>query len=119
MRQARALLLALLLGAATPLWAQPVEEPAAAQETPTEVVAQVPGAEPDYASWGETAQRAEALSEAGRGSAFALNKLREEMVNWREVWMIAGTAILISFVATLYPAIQVSTRSPLDGLRYD
>lgn len=41
------------------------------------------------------------------------------VTEWTEVGLIAGTAVLIAFVATLYPAIQVSRRSPLDGLRYE
>jgi lipoprotein-releasing system permease protein len=41
------------------------------------------------------------------------------VVQWREILLIAGLALLISFLATLYPGIQVSRRSPLDGLRYE
>jgi lipoprotein-releasing system permease protein len=41
------------------------------------------------------------------------------VVRWHEVALIAFLALLISFMATLYPALQVSRRSPLDGLRYE
>ncbi|MGZ3698175.1 MAG: FtsX-like permease family protein, partial [Bdellovibrionota bacterium] len=41
------------------------------------------------------------------------------VVRWKEVGMIAVVAMIIAFLATLYPAIQVSRRSPLEGLRYD
>lgn len=41
------------------------------------------------------------------------------MVNWTEVAMIAAAAMLIAFAATVYPAYKVSTRSPLDGIRYE
>jgi lipoprotein-releasing system permease protein len=41
------------------------------------------------------------------------------VVHWREIFLIAGLALLVSFLATLYPGIQVSRRSPLDGLRYE
>ncbi|MBC7692801.1 MAG: ABC transporter permease [Methylotenera sp.] len=41
------------------------------------------------------------------------------IVRWSEVGMIAFAALLITFAATLYPSIRVSTRSPLDGLRHD
>ncbi len=41
------------------------------------------------------------------------------ITRWREVGAIALGAVLIAFVATLYPAIRVSLRSPLEGLRYD
>ncbi|OFZ52688.1 MAG: hypothetical protein A2428_08825 [Bdellovibrionales bacterium RIFOXYC1_FULL_54_43] len=41
------------------------------------------------------------------------------VVHWREVGLIALTAMLISFLATVYPAWKVSRRSPLEGLRYE
>ncbi len=41
------------------------------------------------------------------------------VVRWEEVGMIALVALLITFFATLYPAYRVSTRSPLDGIRYE
>jgi lipoprotein-releasing system permease protein len=41
------------------------------------------------------------------------------VVNWHEVAIIAGLALVITFFATLYPAFKVSTRSPLDGLRWE
>jgi potassium efflux system protein len=47
---------------------------------------------PDYADWQRTAERAEALSEGRRGSAFALNRLRAEIVAWRETFAAAQAA---------------------------
>lgn len=41
------------------------------------------------------------------------------IVRWSEVGLIMGVALLITWLATLYPAWSVSRRSPLDGLRYD
>jgi lipoprotein-releasing system permease protein len=41
------------------------------------------------------------------------------VVRWVEVGMIAVAALLVTFLATLYPAWKVSTRTPLEGLRYD
>ena len=41
------------------------------------------------------------------------------VVRWTEIALIAGVALVISFLATLYPAWNVSRRSPLEGLRYD
>ena len=41
------------------------------------------------------------------------------IVRWSEVGLIAFSALLIAFLATLYPSWKVSRRSPLDGLRYD
>lgn len=41
------------------------------------------------------------------------------IVKWAEIALIAGVSLLITFVATLYPALRVSTRSPLEGIRHD
>ncbi len=41
------------------------------------------------------------------------------VVRWREVGLIACVAVLISLLATVYPAWKVSRRSPLEGLRYE
>jgi len=41
------------------------------------------------------------------------------VVRWKEVGLIALVALVISFLATVYPALQVSRRSPLEGLRYE
>lgn len=41
------------------------------------------------------------------------------VVRWTEVAVIAGLALIIALVATLYPAIQVARRSPLEGIRYE
>jgi len=41
------------------------------------------------------------------------------VVRWMEVGLISFLALVITFFATIYPAIQVSNRSPLDGIRYD
>jgi lipoprotein-releasing system permease protein len=41
------------------------------------------------------------------------------VVRWKEVLMIAFCALVISFLATVYPSWKVARRSPLDGLRYE
>ena len=41
------------------------------------------------------------------------------VVVWKELAFIAGVALLISFLATIYPSWMVSRRLPLDGLRYE
>jgi lipoprotein-releasing system permease protein len=41
------------------------------------------------------------------------------VVRWHEIILIAIVSLLIAFVATLFPAWQVSRRAPLDGLRYE
>jgi lipoprotein-releasing system permease protein len=39
------------------------------------------------------------------------------VVRSSDILMICGLAVLICFVATLYPALSVSRRSPLEGIR--
>jgi lipoprotein-releasing system permease protein len=39
--------------------------------------------------------------------------------HWSEIFYIALLSIVISFLATVYPALQVARRAPLDGLRYE
>ncbi|MBL7716859.1 MAG: ABC transporter permease [Bdellovibrionales bacterium] len=41
------------------------------------------------------------------------------VIRWQEVGMICAVALLITFLATLYPSFSVSKRSPLDGIRYE
>jgi lipoprotein-releasing system permease protein len=41
------------------------------------------------------------------------------IVCWREIILIGVVALLVTFAATLYPSYKVSTRSPLEGLRYE
>ena len=41
------------------------------------------------------------------------------VTHWHEIYWIGGLALAITFAATLYPALKVSHRAPLDGLRYD
>lgn len=41
------------------------------------------------------------------------------VVRWSEVLLIVGVTMGIIFIATLYPAIRVARRSPLDGIRYE
>jgi lipoprotein-releasing system permease protein len=39
--------------------------------------------------------------------------------NWVEIGMIVGVSMIITLLATFYPAYKVSTRSPLEGIRYE
>jgi lipoprotein-releasing system permease protein len=41
------------------------------------------------------------------------------ITRWHEVLIISGVTLVIVLGATLYPAIRVARKSPLDGLRYD
>ena len=90
MRGLKALVTVVALTAATPLLAQ--EAPETPTQEGTELALVAADGQPDYVAWDETAARAEALSEAGRGSAFALTRLREEIVGWRDVFANARAA---------------------------
>ncbi len=52
-------------------------------------VAQVGDSSPDYENWERVALRAEAATQAGRASSAALEGMREELVSWREVFLVA------------------------------
>lgn len=69
---------------------------------------------PDYEAWGEVAARAEALSLAGRGSDFAIARLRADLVDWREAFAQAETqnAARLSTVAAQVEALGPP---PADG----
>lgn len=41
------------------------------------------------------------------------------IVRWKEIALITTMALVISFLATLYPSRMISKRSPLEGLRYE
>ncbi len=86
----------------------------AAQEV--EVTAPLASADdgPDYEEWAETAGRAEALSEAGRGSAFALGQLRDRLVGWREVFAEAQAANAAR-VVTVEAQIAALGEPPAEG----
>ena len=43
----------------------------------------------DYTAWQRTAERTEAMSELGRGSTFALERLRADLVGWRDKFLAA------------------------------
>ena len=45
----------------------------------------------DYTAWQRTAERTEAMSELGRGSTFALERLRSDLVGWRDKFLAAQT----------------------------
>jgi small-conductance mechanosensitive channel len=103
----RALLLAVLLALAGPAPAQEVE-------APPQDAAQEGASTPDYERWQETATRAEALSEAGRGSAFALGRLRRDLLAWREFFEGAQEANA-GRVATVEAQIAALGPVPAEG----
>ncbi|TNC71445.1 DUF3772 domain-containing protein [Rubellimicrobium roseum] len=93
MRAGWVLAAALLLGLADPSRAQEAETPPIPDaEEPAGPEVLTEQGTPDYAAWAETAARAAALSESGQGSSFALTRLREEIVGWREVFAAAQAA---------------------------
>jgi small-conductance mechanosensitive channel len=100
----RGLLLALLLVGAAPAVTQEAEGP----------LPPAAGAGPDLAAWAETAARAEAMSEAGRGSAFALGKLRQDIVVWRERFE-AAQAVNAGRIATVEGQIAALGPVPAEG----
>ncbi len=93
-----------VLGLAFALWQGPacaqttddsgtIQVPQAVQDLLT---ARVPGVTTaavagglDYTAWARTAERTEAMLELGRGSTFALERLRADLVGWRDKFLVA------------------------------
>ncbi|MBP1804509.1 DUF3772 domain-containing protein [Rubellimicrobium aerolatum] len=88
-------------------------EVAPASET-AEAEPLLPDGTPNHEAWQETAARAEALSEAGRGSVFALSRLREELVGWREIFAQAQAANGAR-IATVEAQIAALGPAPAEG----
>jgi lipoprotein-releasing system permease protein len=40
-------------------------------------------------------------------------------LNWPDVWTIGGVALLLSFLATLYPSWHAANIQPAEALRYE
>ena len=40
-------------------------------------------------------------------------------INWEEVGIVAGVSLLLSFLATLYPAYRAAKFDPVEALRYE
>ncbi len=49
---------------------------------------------------------------------YFLSKLPAE-INWTEVWIVALVALLLSFLATVYPAYRAAKYDPVEALRYE
>ena len=86
----RAFGLILLLLAAPFAMAQDTPEPATdiigppVADSPPSPIAGI-----DYTAWERTAQRSAAISESGNGSPFALERMRSDLVQWRDQFLAA------------------------------
>ncbi|RVU32511.1 lipoprotein-releasing ABC transporter permease subunit [Neptunomonas marina] len=68
----------------------------------------------DLVAWVEQLLGIEFLS----ADVYFINYLPSQL-NWPDVGMIASAALIISFVATLYPAWRASKTQPAEALRYE
>ncbi|NCO22379.1 MAG: mechanosensitive ion channel family protein [Rhodobacterales bacterium] len=117
----RAALCLALLVLALPLHAQEGEvppqpaaeaaEPAAAAPQAIEETAMLRAA--DYADWLRTAARIETISETGRGSGFALERLRADVVIWRDRFL-AAQEVNAARIATVELQIAALGAAPAD-----
>jgi lipoprotein-releasing system permease protein len=58
------------------------------------------------------------VSMPGGGSVYYIDKLACS-ISWNEVWVIPVVAVLISFIAALYPAAHASKLDPVESIRYE
>ena len=70
----------------------------------------------DYSAWARTAERTEAMSELGRGSTFALERLRSDLVGWRDKFLVAQSenATRIATVRTQIAALGQKVDTGVD-----
>jgi potassium-dependent mechanosensitive channel len=69
---------------------------------------------PDYIAWNQTAERAEAIVESGRGSAFALQRLRTDIVGWRDKFL-SEQSVNSGRIATVQTQIDALGLAPAEG----
>ena len=121
----RAFGLILLLLAAPFAMAQDTPEPATdiigppVADSPPSPIAGI-----DYTAWERTAQRSAAISESGNGSPFALERMRSDLVQWRDQFLaVQGTnaariATVRQQLATLgEPPAEPAVEDPLVAAR--
>ena len=125
MRALAALALILGLALAGPTHAQdatpttPDTPPATTPEViGPPVPATVVGDGPDYDAWRRTAERSEAIAENQRGSAFALERLRADLVIWRDQFL-AEQAVNAARIVTVQAQIAALGDAPSDGTADD
>jgi lipoprotein-releasing system permease protein len=49
---------------------------------------------------------------------YYISELPSEL-DWRDVWTVSGVALLLSFLATLYPSWRAARVNPAEALRYE
>jgi lipoprotein-releasing system permease protein len=49
---------------------------------------------------------------------YYISELPSEL-HWRDVWSVSGVALLLSFLATLYPSWRAARVNPAEALRYE
>ncbi|RMH45408.1 MAG: lipoprotein-releasing ABC transporter permease subunit [Gammaproteobacteria bacterium] len=69
---------------------------------------------PDFAAWLEHAFGITLLP----GDVYFINFLPSEL-QWSDVGRVAGAALLMAFLATIYPAWRASRTKPVEALRYE
>jgi potassium efflux system protein len=119
----RALAVVLGLALAGPAVAQESgSETVAGPDAPTDLVGppapEAVVAGPDYAAWARTAERSEVIAESGRGSSFALVRLRTDLVIWRDRFL-AEQAVNAARIGTVEAQIAALGPPPADGVAED
>jgi potassium-dependent mechanosensitive channel len=72
----------------------------------------------DYAAWGRTAARTEVIAESQRGSAFALERLRADLVTWRDRFLVEQ-AVNAARIGTVETQIAALGPAPAEGASED
>ncbi len=115
-----AMLCLAVFGLASPLRAQEGEAPQPAAEVDAAAAPAVPVTEAnamlgsaDYADWLRTAARIETISETGRGSGIALERLRADVVIWRDRFL-AEQEVNAARIATVELQLAALGAAPAD-----
>jgi len=119
----RALCLTVCLGLALPVSAQDAGEPQNETAPATEGPIGPPAPQlldsgsvtsAEYADWQRIASRIETISETGRGSEFALERLRADVVAWRDKFLSAQQ-VNVDRLATVEAQIAALGPAPAEG----
>lgn len=52
------------------------------------------------------------------GDVYYLSELPSDL-HWEDVWKITGLSLVLSFIATIYPALRAANTQPAEALRYE